>query len=1612
MSVAQHDRKKDEIVDTVAAMLAERLAASQAQAAVSFARSYYAGVGPEDLLQTPVEDLYGAVLSHWNLARQRKLGEPNIRVYNPGYEEHGWQSTHTVVEVVTDDMPFLVDSISMEMTRHGLTVHLIIHPVVKVRRNRKGTLTKVVPADVEGADLVREAVMRFEVDRQNEADDLHILRSDVERVMEDVRATVDDWQPMRQRMQEVIATIESAPPPVPEDDLGEALDFLRWAVDGHFTYIGCRTYDLLEIDGEDILRLVPDSGLGVLRESAREHVSESFSHVAPHLRALARSKTLLIITKSTARSTVHRPAHLDYIGVKRFDETGEVIGEWRFLGLYSSLAYSTRPAEIPLLRRKVSQVIEGSGYSADSHAGKAMQNILDHFPRDEMFQASVEELQRITIGILQVQERHRLRLFTRRDIYGRFVTALVYVPRDRYNTQLRVRLQKILIKAMDAQSSEFNVQFSESVLARVQFIIRTNPDQQLDYDETDLEARMAEAMLSWEDRLSTALRDRLGEADGNRLGSHYVSAFPVAYQHDFPSRTAAMDIIRLQQIKPEQPLATHLYRPLEGPEDLLRFKVYGRRKHMALSDVLPMLERMGLRVLEARPYAVKPANETECWILDFDMCPAQPGDVDVLEVKDIFQEAFVRVCAGDVDNDGFNRLVLGAQLGWRDVVVLRAVCKYLLQTGITFSQAYMEQSLAGNPHISTLLVELFHARFDPQRRGTSEQAVEQIRERILQALDTVANLDEDRILRRFLATIMAILRTNYYQLGPDRNHHDYLSFKLDPHKVPELPEPKPMFEVFVYSPRIEGVHLRGGMVARGGLRWSDRMEDYRTEILGLMKAQTVKNAVIVPVGAKGGFVTKRLPAGDDRDAIQKEVIACYRIFIRGLLDLTDNLSAGRVKPPQRVVRYDTDDPYLVVAADKGTATFSDIANGLSQEYGFWLGDAFASGGSAGYDHKQMGITARGAWASVMRHFRELGVDTQATPFTVAAIGDMSGDVFGNGMLLSEHIRLQAAFNHQHIFIDPDPDPATSFQERKRLFELPRSSWKDYDRKLISRGGSIYPRSAKSIKLSQEARRTLGIEAEHLTPTEVVQAILCAPVDLLWNGGIGTYVKATSEHNRDAGDRTNDALRVNGSDLRCRVVGEGGNLGFTQLGRVEFARAGGRINTDAIDNSAGVDCSDHEVNIKILLDTVVRNGDMTGKQRNKLLADMTDEVAGLVLRHNYLQTQALSIAGHQNAALLGDQVRLIRELEREGRLNRALEFLPDDNALEELESGGNGLTPPENSVLLAYAKIRLFDQLMDSDIAKDPYLTRELQDYFPVPLRERFAQLMEQHPLRGEIVVTHITDNIVNRMGSTFCQRLQESTGASPADVARAYTAAREVFRIGILWRDIEALDNKVAAEVQLDMLADTIRLADRATVWLLRNRRAPLSVSEAVEQLAPGVAVLSERMPKLLIDAARELLQQRTQALRESGVPAKLASQVAAVDPLYSALDIAEVASGTDLEILQIAEAYFDLAIRLELPWLLGRIRELPRTTHWQQKARTVLRDELFAEQRRLTAGLFAGSQKAGGSKQRVSQWLATNDGAVSHYRRMLSDLQSARKHDLAMLSVAVREVHNLADDH
>ncbi|MBI5278990.1 MAG: NAD-glutamate dehydrogenase [Burkholderiales bacterium] len=1594
---------RTERVDAVLALAAARLGAEEAQRLEPVAREYFRRVDAEDLSERSPEDLLGALLSHRQFGAQRNPGAAKVRVFSPSVGEDGWGSRHTVVQVVNDDMPFLVDSTMLEIRRHGLNLHLMIHPVLEAERDADGKLLSLQPRTRESKGP-RESWMYVEIDRLVDASQRAKLVEGLQRVLADVRAAVTDWPAMVQRLREAAGELEHAPAVLPAEQVSESRAFLQWLSDDHITLLGYRQHDLVDDAGQLTLRVVPGTGLGLL--SADESgMMQATMVLPPASHSVARALLpVLVVTKANSRSTVHRDGHIDYVGVKRYDAGGKVIGEHRFIGLFTSTAYSSRVSETPLLRGKVAAIVQRAGFSPGGHLAKSLQHILEAYPRDDLFQIPDEELYDTALGILALGERQRLRLFMWRDQFDRFVSCLVFVPREAYSTDLRIKFQRILLQALGGNSAEFDVLMSGTTLARIHFTVRTTPGQVVTYDRKDIERKLAAAARRWDDDLRDALVDAQGEAGGLALYKRWGGAFPASFREHVPARAAVPDILRIAALGADAPLAQTLYWPLGAQAGAIGLKVYRYGQPVVLSDSLPMLEHMGVRVLGEANYRIEGADGTPIFMHDFELQAQPAAEIEPETLARLFEDAFARVFRGEVENDDFNRLVLLAGLAAEEVVVLRAYAKYLKQIGFAQSQATITATLAAHPRIARMLVTLFKLRFDPANQD--ERGAEAQVNGIEKALEKVSNLSEDLVLRQLLALVQATLRTNHWRTGVGHSgtagpRRPFLSIKFDSAKVPGLPQPRPLYEIFVYSPRFEGIHLRGGKVARGGLRWSDRPDDFRTEVLGLVKAQMVKNTVIVPVGSKGGFVLKKAPAASDREAYLKEGVACYQNYLRGLLDLTDNLVAGQTVPPPHVVRVDGDDPYLVVAADKGTATFSDYANQVSAEYGHWLGDAFASGGSVGYDHKAMGITARGAWESVKRHFREMGLDTQSTDFTVVGVGDMSGDVFGNGMLLSRHIRLVAAFDHRHVFIDPLPDAASSFAERERLFKLPRSSWADYDTKLISEGGGVWARSEKSVPLSPQARVALGISDEQLTPGALVTAILKAPVDLLYNGGIGTYVKASAEAHTDVGDRANDAVRINGSELRAKVVAEGGNLGFTQRGRIEAAQAGVRLNTDAIDNSAGVDTSDHEVNIKILLGVAVDDGEMTEKQRNTLLPQMTDEVGALVLRDNYFQSQALSVGKRLAAAQLDEQARFIRFLEKAGQLHREIEFLPSDEEIAERKQKSQGLTSPELAVLLAYSKMWLNDELMASDLPEDPWVAKALERYFPSVLKEKFGSYIPRHPLKREIIVTHVLNSMVNRVGPTFVHRLSEITGTTAPQIVRAYLATREVFGLITTWQQIEALDNVVPDALQAEMVIALRGLVARATTWFLRSRRLQEPTEQQVKRFAPAVRALAARLETQASSSARAAVW------LQAGVPQALAWHVDAADGVFDALDIAEIADSTKRPLEDTAEVHTGVGTRLGLQRLRQQIELLPAESYWHQLAKLALGDDLADLQRSIAmeaVGRYEGTPSAV-----LDQWEQANRQAMERAQRLMSELrESGAGGDLAMLSVALRELRNL----
>lgn len=1553
-----------------------------------------------DLQSYETTDLAGMVVTFWRSIQVKKPNTPHVELLNPNVEEHEWQSSHSIVTILSDEVPFVIDSARLALNELSVNIHAVFYGTFKVERDKSGQFQRFSESGSP------ELLLCIEMDRTTVAKQRKSIEKALYTVLGDVRFVVDDFSAMVDKANAINDALTTTHYPFDQKQLDEAKVFMEWMVNNHFSFLA---YDEYVIEG-DVVKQVPETALGLFKKNKTRR-EEIISEMSDERRSHVFKQELMIFSKSGRRSTVHRPAYSDYVLVKRFNKKGEVVGGYRFLGLYTSSVYNETPKNIPVVRQKIADVIAKSGYPQGSHAYKEFSAILYNFPRDELIQSNIETLHNVANEVLSIQERKQIRLFLRKDAYGKFLNAVVYMPRDIFNTQLRIKVHDLLAEHFEVEGSDFTTFFSESVLARTRFVFKlAKPLEALPPIEV-LESKIVQIARRWTDELQQALVEASGEEKAIHLYQKYVSAFPPGYAEEYSARVAVADIQRIEALaeNPQENLALSFYRAVEPTGSVLKLKLFNRGAALMLSDLIPVLENLGLKVIDEFPYDIVDAEGVTTWIYDFNLVYAADPDLDPAQHREIFSNAFINIWSGRAENDQYNQLVLRAKLTWREVAMLRSYARYLKQTQFSLSQEYIAQTLINYSHITDFIAELFSARFSPAKEKNRANKVQQWLEKIETALDTVDNINEDRIIRRYVELITATLRTNFYQELEDGLRKDYMSFKLDPSKISELPLPRPKYEIFVYSPRIEGVHLRGGNVARGGLRWSDRAEDYRTEVLGLVKAQQVKNAVIVPVGAKGGFVAKQLPAPSDREAFMAEGIACYKTFIRGLLDVTDNLVEANVVPPKHVVRYDSDDPYMVVAADKGTATFSDIANSVAHEYGFWLGDAFASGGSHGYDHKGMGITARGAWVSVQRHFRELNIDVQNEPITVVGIGDMAGDVFGNGLLRSRTLKLVGAFNHMHIFVDPTPDTEASFIERERMFNLPRSTWDDYNKELISKGGGIFSRNAKSIAISAEMKKVFGIEANRLSPNELITAMLKAPVDLLWNGGIGTYVKAKTETHADIGDKANDAVRVNGSELRCKVIGEGGNLGFSQLGRVEFNLAGGRCFTDFIDNAGGVDCSDHEVNMKILLDDLVAAGDMTVKQRNETLEKLTDDVGNLVLRNNYRQTQALGLAITEAGKRIEEHRRLINRFENDGKLNRELEFLPSDDVISERKANGLSLTRPELSVLISYVKGDLKEQLAKADLASDPYLINVVKTEFPAAMHKKFAPAMKQHRLSKEIVATQVANDMINYMGITFYNRIQESTGASPAEAARAYVAAREIYGLHTIFDDIEALDYQLSSDLQSVMMKRVLRMVRRASRWLIKNYRTGIDIEQVVSVFSGPLDTVFSHLDSLLPAEAHAVWTGEIESMVEQGVPKELAAKVAASELLYTALGVVGVAQNLKKDPMAVAKGYFRVGEALGLEQFARQVNDLNVHSHWQAMARESYRDDLEWQQRRITQGLFSQIEDASTLEATIDSWLADNKILVDRWLRMMNEIRAVSEPEFSMYSVAIRELLDLS---
>ena len=1574
----------------------------------AFASDVLAGMDIEDLELRRPADVCAIIRHVWRFLQYRDPGSTRVSVFNPVVAEQGWLSAHTSVLVLSDGIPFLAESLRLELDRRRHRIHLLVSSDLTVERDLGHAIRRVLPASVpEDGHRHREALIYFEIARIADPGALEELEGSLGEVLGEVRAVVADFDAMAARVRELIAAWPVFSEAVPAEDRAENRALLDWLLRGNFTFLG---YEELRVEGSGdgvSVRAVGGSRLGLLRHRASSGARYLAQEIAE---GTAGPGEQVLFLKSSQRSRVHRAVYPDYVVVRCFDAGGRMTGQHAFLGLYTAPVYTMDPDLIPVVRRKVARVIARSHPEESSHRRRSLERVLAILPRDELFQTDTDALFTTAMRIFRIQERRKLRLFVRFDRRRRFASCLLYWPRDAYHTALRVRIEQILCDALGAVESEFTTAFSESVLVRTHFVMRLGPDARIDVDVRELEALVARVAEPWQDQLEAALVAAFGEERAAGFVANYQGAFPAGYQDDTAVAMAVSDIRKIDELETAASLGVHIYREPRDPANLLHVRIFNCERAVTLSEVVPILEKMGMQVLTERPYPVRRVDGRQLWVHDLGVVHAGASSIDPRLSGPRIEAAFLAVINGRAENDAFNQLVVAAGLDWRQAAVLRAYGHYMKQLRHPASRDFVAATLARHPEVARALAELFRLRFDPSTGATvPERQTESTRlaDRVRGMLDAVAQLNEDQALRSLLALVLATLRTGAYRRSGLPADADCVSFKFDCSAIPGMPRPVPMFEIFVASPRVQGTHLRRGRVARGGLRWSDRIEDFRTEVLGLVKAQQVKNAVIVPVGAKGGFVPLRLRQDMGREEAQSEGIACYRIFVQSMLDLTDNIVDGLTVAPADVVCFDAPDPYLVVAADKGTASFSDIANTLSADSRFWLRDAFASGGSVGYDHKKMAITARGAWISVERHFRERGRDVAREPFTLVGVGDMSGDVFGNGLLRSRAARLIAAFDHRHVFIDPDPDPERSFRERERLFALPRSSWADYDPTLISAGGGVFPRSAKSVTLSPEVRAALGIDTDSLAPAELVSAVLRAPVDLVWFGGIGTYVKSARETHADVGDRANDASRIDAGDLRAQVVGEGGNLGMTQLARIDFALAGGGCNTDFIDNSGGVDCSDHEVNIKILLDSA--GADVRDPAaRAELLEEMRADVASLVLSDNYRQAQSISLAARESARRVAEYRQLMVALEARGALDRALEFLPSDELLAERARRGQGLSRPEIAVLACYAKAQLKQDLLASTFPDDPAQDDALAAAFPAILASRHGAAMQAHPLRRDIVATQVCNDLVDRVGPTFVSRLQHALRVDAVAVVRAFRVARDVFDVPAIWQAIESLDNRVPADVQLDAQSGVQRLLRVSTRWLLRNRAGVSDTRDLLPELRGPVAdVLGSLAGVLRGEQHASWMAQREQ-LRTGGLPETLADAVAGLTMGVAALGIADVAQVRRLPVASVAAIAFALNEQLGFHWLGRQLSALPVSGQWEAMARESFLDEV-EQQLRAIVSAVAVNAVACGADEALRLWERAHGDAIARWISLLADLRAANTRDYAMYAVAIRALPELA---
>ena len=1588
---------------------------------IDFLKIFYLQNQIEDFQNSTIESLYNFALSAFNNLLIRKNKEIKVKSFNPSIKKDGFETTYSLVEIISQDMPFLVDSTVAYLDKQGIKVKNITHPIYSVVRDGENKIKSI--SHPENGN--QESVIQLYLEKITSKKNLNDLTDNIKKILNSVSLVVGDWDSMVKLANKASDDLSNSEKLITKSEVNEIKDFISWMVGGNFILLGAKEFKITK-GGKNQYLLNEEEGksFGVFRSKYDDFRPEVKNSSPKEVCDSVTNPYVVEVLKSRYRSKIHRSTNAERIRIQKISSKGEVIGEYRFIGLFTSNAYYKNTNTIPLVRKKIDKVIKDSGYLAGSHIYKELLSILESYPRDELFQIDADDLLKNATGIANISGRSQVKFFARRDKFDRFVSCLIYMPKNRSNSGIRSKIKNYLAEVYGGEIADSFIQINDSNLVRLQTIVRTTQGFKPKVSEIVIEEEITKITKVWSDELRYAIKAKYDEEEQIPLFAKFKNAFSVSYMNRFDPKRAAIDIGRITSALKNNKPVFNLYKSSELlPESISELKIYSPHKEIILSQIMPVLESFGFNVIKEHTYVVSIDEEEKnnrlskkVWVHYFTLNLSKQGHSFSEKVRLNFEKTISLVWDGVVQVGLLNKLIVAANFHWKHVYIIRAYTKYLHQAVFNYNQPRVTDALVKYHNISTLLIKLFNSKFNPHIKVNKEQRdkkVSNVCKKIEKALGEVSDIAEDKIIRRLFQAIKATLRTNYYQSvdGKDTHFKGYISLKINCSAIPQLPLPLPYAEIFVYSTRVEAVHLRGGKVARGGLRWSDRHDDFRTEVLGLMKAQMTKNAVIVPEGSKGGFVVKKDLTGLSREETQKEGIECYKTFLRGALDVTDNYINNKIVHPENVVRYDGPDPYFVVAADKGTATFSDIANSISEEYNFWLGDAFASGGSVGYDHKKMGITAKGAWVSVKRHFKENGIDTQSQDFTCAGIGDLAGDVFGNGMLLSKHIKLVAAFNHMHIFLDPKPNSAKSYVERKRVFNLKRSTWMDYNQSLISKGGGIFSRSEKSISISPEMKEVLGIEEDQLTPTDLIRAILKSPVDLLWNGGIGTYVKGELESNLEVGDRANDALRINGSELRCSVIGEGGNLGFTQRGRIEYALNAGRVNTDAMDNSAGVDCSDHEVNIKIALTSAMRNKKITLKERNKILESMTQEVSDLVLRDNELQTQAISIASFQGHGSLGDQAQFMLKLEDSGLLNRKIEFLPSKKEIEKRQLDKISLTRPELCVLLSYAKMEIYNQIVSSDLVKDKYFEKDLFEYFPKAMQKKFSSEILNHQLRDEIIATQITNFVIDRSGITFINQICQDSGFSVVEVIKCFIIASDSFRIREFLEEVESMGPKVSHHIKMQIFLSATKLIERSIIWLLHNQ-VKGDLSEIVKRFRKIADNLSGVLSGVLAKASRESFERKVEKYRLNNVESKLATKVAAMDPIASAFDIAQISNESKFDIETIAKIYFAVGTRFSLKWLRSRVAALSQEDYWQKLSSKTVLEDIYSYQMKIAKSIVDNSckDKTLCEVKSVEKWIKDREFLIDRFDKFISDLKNQANPDLSIFIVALNRVKSLVN--